>query len=1238
MTIYVAKPPASTAGTAGGGMADSPTSPSAPTTQTAPVAAAGTTLAAMNGSFAYKYVVAIEGYPHLLTDANTVAAVNAWGGTDYTSALGGLYVQLDNEQRLDPWDPFQGGGKCKLMVQADADDTFGIDVHRKADGAESMLRAACNRVGTPQGDYVKVSSSPTANPYLAIDSGAGFVAGDAFVGTECVEVSSADSQRLNTSRRGKYSPFGTAGGSGDRWFSQHHRVSADTNGVSLNPVVSQQPRTWIGKWVGVWMHVVDGSGNLNAKADALCVYAGTIVGTADDPNTGYTVVELEHVLDTLKNVTIGRDMWSSSITEGIYLVTGRTFTMTDTSGGTTKTANALTVVASGATGANQINAGYYSCGEICSALSAWLAAENIAARINGTYVWRSPVTSGSAGLRTKCYWRIANATAVGVSWRLEVPLEIAMFLGLCSSTSGGGFDTFSSLTGGQQGVGDSAMSNLDWVKEGGETPWRTVLFRGDAAAKDLTINCENERGTAIDQYAALPSSDKPTTAYVLDPTTGVATQVDPTTLAWGVFMIDEKYLMVASINVQSNTTTLQNCRPMSFAMPGVTTGLGTFAYGRRQDDANVGPATIRQIFIIETSPADFIKKAMYSTGTTGYNHPTHDALGFGLGVGIPGALLGGSFEQSLDNLPGATSPIVVVINESIRLGDLLGADLVLRRAFPVWKQGGLRFGHWVAPTADAAIATLDETNKAEPSGQHAEQRSSSVLDDRWVRNVVKIDYDRIFTLDKDGTYQSEIGFEDRVSVDDASGKSKVATIKARNTYSQFLGTGSGVEALAPGFMATLPMFTRPARKLARTIDHRFYERLSVGDIVLAVDAFARDPETGTRGIAALPAVVTRVRYNPGGPTPGDPSKVMTASGEAELFLMDGHRDSPYSAAAELAHDYTNPVSGWSAGYNATTLQLTLLPHAYSESSEPADHAYFVANDRVVIVEIDPTLPSSAQSWRRTITATDGNGFVTINQTLDGFSASKFYRVVYDNYAAQQSVQLARNGAVFASAGTGKILSTKPARHLTATAPPSTATTANANEPAEILPSSAWGDGVPMDVGHECSVIRALNAFVDGKSLHCSPMLSAAGAMSVVNHPNSRYLASMAPIFLGKELLSQRTYRNLYIAPLVRIAAAAGYPTQTIWVTLTSVCPTAASAFFPSSSGYQISLQGGASWTKSWTIGANSPGVAGPWQTLATQGFPIVKGLDGYAWLVVECQAAIDFGGFARCQEGPRIVQ
>src|SRR5438094_843527 len=84
--------------------------------------------------------------------------------------------------------------------------------------------------------------------------------------------------------------------SGTGW-GEHHRQGLAANGVTLAPIVSAQPRAWVGKWVGVWLHREVG-GVLDVKAQAQLVYFGRIVEIRDDPTTGATVVQLKHAMDS----------------------------------------------------------------------------------------------------------------------------------------------------------------------------------------------------------------------------------------------------------------------------------------------------------------------------------------------------------------------------------------------------------------------------------------------------------------------------------------------------------------------------------------------------------------------------------------------------------------------------------------------------------------------------------------------------------------------------------------------------------------------------------------------------------------------------------------------------------------------------------------------------------------------------------------------------------------------------
>ena len=103
------------------------------------------------GSANYKLCVLIEGYPYILTDATAAQAIASWsGGADgkFTAALPGLVVDLQQSQKLDPLDPLQAGGQCRIYMPNTLTDEFGIATHQTSGGLETELAATLTRTAT----------------------------------------------------------------------------------------------------------------------------------------------------------------------------------------------------------------------------------------------------------------------------------------------------------------------------------------------------------------------------------------------------------------------------------------------------------------------------------------------------------------------------------------------------------------------------------------------------------------------------------------------------------------------------------------------------------------------------------------------------------------------------------------------------------------------------------------------------------------------------------------------------------------------------------------------------------------------------------------------------------------------------------------------------------------------------------------------------------------------------------
>lgn len=952
-----------------------------------PVAEPGiTTLEAMqSGSMSMKWVALIEGCKYVLSDAPEAAVQAALAGTDWESAdvINGLFVQMQNSQRIDPDRSFSGAGNCQLRVlDTTGADTFGTFIAKRLSGAETQITETVTR------------SSTTIN----VKSTTGFTSsGEIYLGTEAVGYSGVTATSFTGCTRGKYSPQGCdSSGSGGSRFANHHRYGVDARYINRQPLVTQFPRVWLGKRVSLYLHTWDGE-NLNSKTAAQLVFAGRIVGIADDPSDFCTVIDVEHAAKEWEHGVIGQDIWQADMVEGMWLAAGRKFGFATNRDGTALGADDLVVVTSGASTTNEMDEGFWSLSDLIEKINAWLAGEAAAARIHGTHSWASPVNHRGEGLRTVSQWHIAHGSSASAGWNFYAPAEVMAFLGLkdVEPAQNGATDVFAS--------GTNQRTNTDYTRAGEAVPFSSVVFKpygpGRVAqefSEAVNYAVENVRGSFLDQRAYLPAALR---------------EHCPPGHDWGLFLLDDKALMVGSFD---GDELLTNCWIAPYQATADTETDALTYIGRRADEPHA-PVTLRQIFLLEGTASSLFKSMVYSTGVAGHNH-TSDLLANGLGLGIPGSLLGAEFDNSVQNLPGADAPIAIVIDEPTKFSEIWDADLKIRRAFVRWRDMGFELGKWVTPTLAAALDTLEESNKAAPSGTEENHRSALQETDEFQKTSTKVDYARDFAVGRDGKYLKSVSVEDQAGADSGGngatgGRSE--TLKMRNTFAQFANTGTSVEALIPGYMATTPMFSGAGRKMTRTIDLRYFEGLSVGDVVEVNDNFARDPLTGERGMVRA-AIITRMSYDLGGPTPQGGKRDMT--GEIEVAFLDVHRAGIYSPAADIDETYSS--GGYSAGYLAAGPTLRVKEHAYSHSftfttkrgvvftfEEDDDATHFEAGDKIVIVEKDPADPANPTTWSRTVLSVSGND-ITLTATLSApaWDAAKQYRVISADYATAQLSQ------------------------------------------------------------------------------------------------------------------------------------------------------------------------------------------------------------------------------------------
>jgi hypothetical protein len=1038
----------------------------------------GTTLDAIQGQpgVSVQYVLCIEGVEYLITDGNPSAAAEAWTDAGWEEAIGGLFIESDFQQQLDPWAPFQPGSDLTFLVRdTDGTDRFGLDVFKTGGGTETRLTFEINATDT-------TITTKAADEFPA--------SGSIFIGTERIFYSSRDTttDEFTVSDRGVYAPFRGDTAIDQTWGRYHRGGGAVEYGPDVQPVVSTVCRSWHGKWVGLWMHRKLGT-TLDVRAQAQLVWAGKIVEIRDTIN-GDTRVTCENVMSTVANTTLLRDQWTAEVREGCLIPAGSVFQFRDIA---TDTVILLQADAT-PTGDDQFESGYRSADELISIFNTWLAAHALAEDVLPGWTFAIQQTDGGP--------RVVITPAGLLGGEFGGPAFAMRFLGFDIS----GVTNFQRFVeveiGGLFSLGDSFTAP--------DEPYRIYPRTRFQSGVGVAHGCDllNAGGTFVDQTTHLPestnaftnkvSSSNPRGLVMMDGSVYVAEYVDDTELGMLSFDPALQYLGRAPE--------------------------GSIDEGRRY--SNPEPLVISQFIWLQGSFAELVPAIFASTGTPGYNHADHDNLGLGLGLSIPYDLLGDGFVDSCSVLAEANTAksITLVIEKPTKLVDLLGADMTLRRAHLIWKSGQLRFTSWSTPTAERAVHALTEANKAAPIDAQDDQRSPLDFTDKWVRNIVKIDYNRVVSED---TYRDHLVFEDRSSIDDL-GEARPVTIKARNSYGKYAGAGESIEALAPLFLAYMPYFSRPAKIIARTIDISLFEDVAPGDIVTISDRFARDPVTGERGLTDKAGIIVSHRHDFGGPDPGNPTSVRPMDGEIQVAIFDLDRFFAWAPAAML--DDTADAGGFTSGYNSGTLTIRCKENEYSDPADSVtDTSYFAVDDEITVVEVDPSNPASPQSWDVAIDSKSGND-LTLSAALTGFDSAKFYRVVPRYYASAAATQLTK---AYQADETDMRIQDLAAAHQWGEDAPETFPASTLTDLPERYAEISYGDGAPLDVGYETGVVRTLQNLAHFKTAPQSPSLEMVARKHTTVTASTWKLAMVMPIFQGPRGSRLGSVRNLNVAPRFR---------------------------------------------------------------------------------------------------------
>lgn len=1061
----------------------------------------GTTLTALNtGYSAVTFVAMIEGYDHLLTSGDPTEAFNAFDNSaiaahtgDLAGAIGGLTVDWGGmSQMVDPWKPLGDAPTLRLVVapaaaypDADSGDHFGVNVFKRAGGHETLMAAGasvdCNDL-TLNGRH-----------------SSGFAAsGAVYVGPEAMAYSSVTGGGAFTiSKRGYCSPFQTESGAR---FARTHKASdptattGDPVGVTIPPLISDEPRNWIGKWVGVWI-LRGNTGTLDTSDQGHLAFAGVIASVGSD-DAGRTVIELDHALTKMQDTVIHRDQYRAKIAEGCNLTVGQQFGASQKRTGFAEmTADALTVVSGAPASVNEIQAGRYSVQEIADAINEWLRSETAAVNISFHMQYTGYFTDPSGGIRAR--WEYQDP-AVGTTddrhAYLTFPSDaVATFMGWENVTISAG----DGVTGGVV----SPKAPLRYARE----------FNFITGGVDITL--ANPSGTWVSQASTLPVAIG---GGVYD---GVI-YVD------GIGHLGATYVSSTSMSVSS--------------MQG---GYFDIAYPPAElsveSDASL---EVKQIIVMEGTFKNLLLKLLLSTGTSGFNSATYDELPESMGCAIPYSIFSSAFEADLDALANSDKAGCIIIGKPTRFGDLMHADLLLRWATLVWGQGRIQCKAWSTPLAGYATTTIGESSKAVPAGTRDKQRSSSIEDLSAIFNVVKFEYG----ADGSGDLRDDLTVVDLTSARDYG--SRAITIAARNA-SQRGPSAESIGELIASFSATMAMFSRPFFRIRRPMAVSHFEQLTPLTIVAYTDPHLRNPDTGLRGVTAWPAIVLGSSFDWGGVetgVDGNP-RVVPPSGEVTLMLRPRIVAGKYSPACKI--DDTVSSGGYSAGYSAAVPGFKVYTGTYSDGG--TDSSYFAANDKIRIIEIDPSVAGSPTTWTAQINGTPTSTEINLKAALaaPAWDAAKKYIIVPDTYSAVQTSQ--QDKTFQADDADGLVENARNPFGLSVLGSSQDPTfTLHAATTLPSRPSTyAYGDGKPLDVAYEFQAAELANNMVSYKTAPICPEVYT----DTRTHSGSTdyLLTDVAIVGVGEGRLPAPLTRKYYVAPRMRSTDG---NTATIRVSLCKLWP------------------------------------------------------------------------------------
>jgi hypothetical protein len=896
-------------------------------------------------------VVVFDGLPIALTTASSASEMaTAWAGTDWSSSTQwslGLRVVGNMSQRITPYDP---------QIEANSLDIYALDVDDNL--AAYLLRTAYSSgAATPITSDIDCNDTTfNVKTTTSFDS-----SGTLYLGSqETVTYSGKTATTFTGVTRGKYALFQTDGGSA---FARPFRGNSSDNGTDVTaykPSVSNYPSSNVNRCVAVYLHHRE-NGVWCTKANAQLLWAGKIKEISED-GTGNVKMSCVSVLEMLfqkiwerpYTARLAEGMSFTNITGHIHAESG-TYTIGDIVTGIRGPSDSALIVSG-----NEITHRRLA-SEINNQMATWLATGT---DLHGSAfsIRLMPAADGDGVPKYRMTWRLSDGSItkrymvhVGLSW------DAWSLLGWEPSRS----DHKISIDGSEIVYKTFIRrTTTTYILEATNPPmrWKPIGVHLGSGRHTVVCDLNSEQGTWRTQ-TNLPIA--------------VDNIYDGTTSGLGFIKVGESHVFAAlyddaEFSIVDDVTA--EMASLGFKLASGPNDLN------HQDTGNTQAVEAQQVWIEQDSAVNVFKRILMSTGTSGFNHVTHDSYADDMGIGIPASLIDQGSMLALGRYDYG-----LVLTGPMEVRKMLESIMAFNGVYLVWKNGKITFQR---PAGTQTVDyQLTEANKALTDPNDA-GRSRAVISADEIINVATMNYH----------YRADGKFRDQITVQDDSsitlfGQRRSVEIDAYGIYNSFIRwTNSNIaeiwrQRIAPGMMAH---FTRPLAIISRTYDFSL-ANMAPGDVVEVTDQAIVNPLTGTRGITEMRGWVLSTDFD-----------FSTGVGKCQIVLL------PHIAETRIAKW---APSARVSSYDAGTKVLSMVAHEYSLSSDTVDAGRFATGDKARLSELGPS--GAATNYTGLAVAsvsTSGDGSVTLTTDPTGGSglgAGRTYVLEYDDVLTVNSDQRAK---------------------------------------------------------------------------------------------------------------------------------------------------------------------------------------------------------------------------------------